>query len=339
MAKVKAVYNYSYDYEGTQITFKIGEEFQLLSKANTDWWHVRRWKDGAAQDIYVPAVYVKEVKEEKTNDTNPLYENVAELAKKIQALQKIENGSAVTANGPVYDLPAPKAPKPKPLAKSSPSHKPATDKLSTSPPHRRLERNSSSETDAKPNGFFAAKEQKLGTEEYAEPILPSRVPTRTTSGKKENSPGPPGGDLSSLKPGIREGWLPGYALPTTKPRSRSINASAAGDRTISPELPQERAASPNSGGSGKAKIPPPVLPKSKPARPRSMIVTSPTLHEKQEPGLSSTLPSNCQPKKHDYESMAVEERQSDHMKLPPLELRKTPSPNTAFAEAVKQKVK
>ena len=80
MPEVVALYKYSYVYEGKTITFKKGEKFQLLDKPNGDWWHVRRWQDsGAAEDIYVPANYVKEAKEETTN-TSPLYENMSDLA-------------------------------------------------------------------------------------------------------------------------------------------------------------------------------------------------------------------------------------------------------------------
>ena len=61
---IKAVYNYSYDYEGIKVAFRKGEEFQLLQKTNQEWWLVRRWKSGSAQDFYVPAVYVKEIQGE-----------------------------------------------------------------------------------------------------------------------------------------------------------------------------------------------------------------------------------------------------------------------------------
>ena len=80
MAKVKAAYNYSYNYEGKKISFKKDEEFQLLSKSNNDWWQVRRYLDGAAQDIYVPAVYVKEVKEPVApKEVDPTYMNLDDL--------------------------------------------------------------------------------------------------------------------------------------------------------------------------------------------------------------------------------------------------------------------
>ena len=90
MAKVKALYSYTYDYEGSKISFKCGDEFLLLAKVNNDWWHVRRWIDlGCAQDIYIPAVYVKEVGEEE----NPLYQNTAELKRQVEEFKKKESST------------------------------------------------------------------------------------------------------------------------------------------------------------------------------------------------------------------------------------------------------
>ena len=79
--KVVALYKYSYVYEGKTITFKKGEKFQLLEKPNGDWWHVRRWhEEGKAEDIYVPANYVKEEKVMEVVAVSPLYENMSDLA-------------------------------------------------------------------------------------------------------------------------------------------------------------------------------------------------------------------------------------------------------------------
>ena len=102
MATVKALYDYSYDYEGTNITIRIGEAFQLLAKANNDWWHVRRWTDGIAQDLYVPAVYVKE-EEQTTQPENPTYENVADIIKKMkEKREKKVNGSSSSPRRVLY---------------------------------------------------------------------------------------------------------------------------------------------------------------------------------------------------------------------------------------------
>lgn len=80
MAEVVALYKYSYVYEGKTITFKKGEKFQLLDKPNGDWWHVRRWhEEGKAEDIYVPANYVKEEKVKEETSVAPLYENMSDL--------------------------------------------------------------------------------------------------------------------------------------------------------------------------------------------------------------------------------------------------------------------
>lgn len=81
MPEVVALYKYSYLYEGKTITFKKGERFQLLDKPNGDWWHVRRWQEvGQAEDIYVPANYVKEEEVKEEEKANPLYENMSDLA-------------------------------------------------------------------------------------------------------------------------------------------------------------------------------------------------------------------------------------------------------------------
>ncbi len=87
---VRAMYNYTYEYEGCKISFKKDEEFQLLAKSNNDWWQVRRWSgDGCAQDIYVPAVYVKEVKSEPKKREN-LYQNISDVRKQFTQLSSQE---------------------------------------------------------------------------------------------------------------------------------------------------------------------------------------------------------------------------------------------------------
>ena len=80
---VHVMYNYTYEYEGRVVSFSKGEELQLLAKSNSDWWHVRRWdKEGLSEDVYVPAVYVKEIQVEKRpND----YENPTETSKDIDS--------------------------------------------------------------------------------------------------------------------------------------------------------------------------------------------------------------------------------------------------------------
>jgi len=98
MAKVKAAYNYSYNYEGKKISFKKDEEFQLLSKSNNDWWQVRRYLDGAAQDIYVPAVYVKEEKESlASKEVDPTYMNLDDISKPEQKASEAGGGGGGVA--------------------------------------------------------------------------------------------------------------------------------------------------------------------------------------------------------------------------------------------------
>ncbi len=109
---VRAMYNYTYEYEGNKITFKKNEQFQLLAKSNKDWWQVRRWTDGCAQDIYVPAVYVKEVeKDQKKNDN--LYQNISDVRNQVKQLSAKEQSNGEVGNKPKGPPPvaAKKAPK------------------------------------------------------------------------------------------------------------------------------------------------------------------------------------------------------------------------------------
>lgn len=59
---VIAKFDYTYDHHGQTISIRKGESFNLLSKATSDWWHVRRKQGGVLEDLYVPATYVQEVK-------------------------------------------------------------------------------------------------------------------------------------------------------------------------------------------------------------------------------------------------------------------------------------
>ncbi len=130
---VRAMYNYTYEYEGCKISFKKDEEFQLLAKSNKDWWQVRRWSgEGCAQDIYVPAVYVKEVKSEPKKREN-LYQNISDVRKQITHLstQEKSNGDLgskstaptvlpkVVANNPSEPVISPSHKRPPLVAKRS----------------------------------------------------------------------------------------------------------------------------------------------------------------------------------------------------------------------------
>nr|XP_056705344.1 rho GTPase-activating protein 9 [Euleptes europaea] len=60
---LQALYNYQYEAEdGKRVTIAEGELFQLLRKANEDWWQVRRLgQPKQRRPIFVPATYVTEV--------------------------------------------------------------------------------------------------------------------------------------------------------------------------------------------------------------------------------------------------------------------------------------
>lgn len=69
-SQVEALYTYSYDAaDGRKITFNAGEKFTLLSKANDDWWHVKR---NGEKPMYVPANYVREIDEEERKQDDKL---------------------------------------------------------------------------------------------------------------------------------------------------------------------------------------------------------------------------------------------------------------------------
>ena len=136
--------------------------------------------------------------------------------------------------------------------------------------------------------------QPKSTPEHAIPII---------RGSRESSPVPPQSPVAKLSAskGIKDGWLPGYALPViSKARSKSVNTEAASIANRSSTSPTEttpRTTSPTGkgpAGSAKARLPPPVLPKSKYQRPRSMIVTtspSDSLYENPEETFSSFIAS------------------------------------------------
>ena len=64
MTAVLAKFDYSYAHGGKTVSFKIGDRFSLINKANADWWHVKRGSvNGGFEEIYVPVLYVEEVAE------------------------------------------------------------------------------------------------------------------------------------------------------------------------------------------------------------------------------------------------------------------------------------
>ena len=257
VTKVRAIYNYTYEYEGSKISIKKNDEFQLLAKSNTDWWHVRRWNmEGLAQDIYVPAVYVKEVKAVKKESGNPTYENIADLQRRI--LQSKEKTDANGKEKGQKDQPTVLA---KPRRNSSKKLRDGCSDGNSSPPpvnhHQPLQRNISQESDSdastKPNG--------IATGDGIPPSLLQRLSQRQAPPKK---------DSVQLGPDT-----------SPKPRSKSVNEPK---RPTSPESTQantlaEVTSPSRQPGAAKGRVPPPVLPKlAKPVRdrPKSMVVTSPT---------------------------------------------------------------
>lgn len=234
MAKVKAAYNYSYNYEGQKISFKKDEEFQLLTKSNKDWWQVRRWMDGCAQDIYVPAVYVKEVETTpvaSTTDKEATYMNLDDL--KIPKSHQ-ENGTKGAVGGPIVLNKPVKNKKQNSLERNitppSMSHPPLERRTSTD--KEALEMTSSSST-SKPNGLNPARPVSpsmlrrlnkpstvVATPQQPDNPAPSSSSSSSTAHSSLGSGGG-AGQTSSLK--RNEGLAPPPI--STKPRSRS-NADA-----------------------------------------------------------------------------------------------------------------
>ena len=62
MTAVLAKFDYSYTHGGKTVSFRIGDRFSLINKANADWWHVKRNNvNGGFEELYVPVLYVEEV--------------------------------------------------------------------------------------------------------------------------------------------------------------------------------------------------------------------------------------------------------------------------------------
>ena len=73
MTAILAKFDYSYTHGGKTISFKIGDRFSLINKANADWWHVKRCGvNGGIEEIYVPVLYVEEVAEKSSYSTQSL---------------------------------------------------------------------------------------------------------------------------------------------------------------------------------------------------------------------------------------------------------------------------
>lgn len=248
MAKVRAAYNYSYNYEGKKISFKKDEEFQLLTKSNKDWWQVRRWMEGSAQDIYVPAVYVKEVEEDVVvkKEEDPTYMNLSELKVKGPAENGMNSGGGT-------DLPT-ILNKPK---RNSVKRNPSMELDKERPHIENKNSGESSEDSFKTNGL------KTGR-----PVSPSML-RRLNQGKPSSvgnsqQPPQPGGSqgLSSLKRGENLAPPPVQSKPRSKSSATDISTSETNSFARQTSNP-------------KSKVPPPVQTKPRPQKARPLSYVAP----------------------------------------------------------------
>ena len=92
MTAVLAKFDYSYVHGGKTISFKIGDRFSLIKKANADWWHVKRdMHQGEAEEIYVPVLYVEEVEDRSSHPTKSLDRRVAKKVSNDKIESSLEN--------------------------------------------------------------------------------------------------------------------------------------------------------------------------------------------------------------------------------------------------------
>ncbi len=262
MAKVKATYNYSYNYEGKKISFKKDEEFQLLSKSNTDWWQVRRYMDGSAQDIYVPAVYVKEVNDPppEVNSPDPTYMNLDDI--------KVPASSDEGAKKPEPTSSHPVAPKVLNKPKNRPSFKRAT--------HTPLARKDRAVVDDKEadDGKLTSPTHKSNGINPAKPVSPSML--------RKLGRGGGGAGLSSShaqEPSVLSGIQRNHSTPTPSgpgtvtslPRSERLGppptSSKPRSKTNADVFNDTSNLSVSGGAEGsKGKVQPPIQTKPKPGK-------------------------------------------------------------------------
>lgn len=262
-SSVKALYSYSYQYDGTEVSFAQGDDFKLLSKASNEWWHVRRWRGGVAQDIYVPANYVAEVEEPLVVEENPTYENLEELLQKQRLArekkekaekpkpqqQPAEKAPVEMSADNMYAVVGPRLTQSKEPPESSPST--ASQDQAKSNEYDQLaqvaEYASSLPRQGGVGSYIQTASAPIGADGYFEPIV-VMVPTRqNSSGKKDPSQAgaqpplvavKPAPTEDKVKPGpavasksIADGWTPGYALPTTTTKTRSMTTATSLDNS------------------------------------------------------------------------------------------------------------
>lgn len=338
MASVKAVYDYTYDYEGTKVSFRKDEEFQLLAKSNKDWWQVRRWnKEGIAQDIYVPAVYVQEVNKAKKESANPTYENIADLKRKLSELE----ASSTKQNGEqnVKNVNAP----------NNKSHKlPPVMAKPLRKPSREKEKKTADGGVVSPVKETQQLLSTADTEKLEKPVDNNETNSTMALLQKFNRAPPTVSEtakpIETLNPS---------ADSNPKPRSKSINASSDFMRREAPASESQNR-SVTGKPVGKLRIPPAVLPKSqkhtsehsRSDRPRSMVVFSPTSPvaegERSVGKVTDLTKQNSSPTFADELKKVFEK---DSTSTDPggalsksLDLRKTPSPKNNEVTDVQNKV-
>jgi len=134
-AVVLAKFDYSYTHGGKTISFKIGDRFSLISKANNDWWHVKRSNIGGdTEEIYVPVLYVEEVTEPATAPvSNSKTKSLDRRSTTKSSLSKMElinmdnnDGESIYQNLRPILRPAPPPPQPKEEKVKSPVEKRTT---------------------------------------------------------------------------------------------------------------------------------------------------------------------------------------------------------------------
>lgn len=70
---VKVLYSYSYNDETGPVQIEEGEEYRLLERTNTEWWHVchvsdSKFENAEEHGFFVPAKYVCVVKKDREVD-------------------------------------------------------------------------------------------------------------------------------------------------------------------------------------------------------------------------------------------------------------------------------
>lgn len=278
MAKVRAAYNYSYNYEGQKISFKKDEEFQLLSKSNKDWWQVRRWMEGSAQDIYVPAVYVREVQDQASvanNEPDPTYMNLDDI--KLPPKSGESNGAgskggatSLSGSGGVGSLG-----NVLPIVRSKPERnsgkKNSLEKndlgIDSSSGNSSVTESSSS---VKTNGLGPAAPsvlQRLSRPSPATGISTGSATTTTGAVTTTTTPPATGGTAFTSRKSFKKGGdgnPPPVASSKPRAKSNADGTQAAADAIVIDFNRQTSTGAP--GPAVKIKVPPPILSKPKPLK-------------------------------------------------------------------------